>query len=261
MDEACYRRTGPGTYESTPSARGAWTPDEQHMAAATGLVVEALVEHARTDPAKRIARISLDILGTIHMGDVELATHVIRPGRRIELVETTLRTRGRTSIVARAWRLAVADTSSVAGTPVAPMPGPAHAEPLAFDEWPDGYVQSIEARTLPGRVPGSARVWLRGTLPIIEGTPTSQLARILALADVANGIAPRSTPSDGPVTFPNVDLQLHLFRDPVGAWLGLDTLQTFGPSGTGLTSSTMHDERGPFGRIEQALLVLPGGHA
>ena len=38
----------------------------------------------------RIGRISLDIFGLIHFGDVSVTTHIIRPGRTIELVETTM---------------------------------------------------------------------------------------------------------------------------------------------------------------------------
>lgn len=259
MIEACYRRTGPGAYASTDTARGAWTPIEQHMAAATGLIVEELGRVPVEGPPKRIARIALDILGTIHMGPVEVVTRVVRPGRRIELVEAELRTQGRTSILARAWRLAIADTDAVAGIEDPPMPGPDEAAPLSLDMWPDGFVRTVEVRALPDRRAGAGRVWLRAVAPVIADEPTSQLGRILGLTDVANGVVPRTGPTDG-ITYPNVDLQIHLYRDPVGDWLGLDTRQAFGPTGTGLTSSVMHDVEGPFGRLEQTLVLLPGGH-
>ena len=60
--------------------------------------------------------------------------------------------------------------------------------------------------------------------------------------------------------FPNVDLTVHLFRTPEGGpgrWLGLDTSVTVGTSGIGLTSTTLHDERGPVGRAEQILTIRP----
>lgn len=61
--------------------------------------------------------------------------------------------------------------------------------------------------------------------------------------------------------FPNVDLTVHLHRQQRGAWTGLDTTVTFGPSGQGLTSSVLHDLDGSVGRAEQILTVrpLPGG--
>ncbi|EFF89683.1 conserved hypothetical protein [Streptomyces sp. e14] len=56
---------------------------------------------------------------------------------------------------------------------------------------------------------------------------------------------------------PNVDLTVHLHRRPEGGWTGLDTTVVFGPSGQGLTSTVLHDVRGPVGRAEQILTVRP----
>ena len=44
--------------------------------------------------------------------------------------------------------------------------------------------------------------------------------------------------------FPNVDLTIHLFREPVRGWVGFDTKVTMGTTGMGLTSTTLHDESG-----------------
>ena len=57
--------------------------------------------------------------------------------------------------------------------------------------------------------------------------------------------------------FPNVDLTIHLFREPVRGWVGFDTKVTMGTTGMGLTSTTLHDELGPVGRAEQILTVRP----
>ncbi len=63
------------------------------------------------------------------------------------------------------------------------------------------------------------------------------------------------------VTFPNLDLTLHVFRPPTGEWIGLDTRVSFGPGGVGLTSSVLHDPDGPFGTVNQALTVRPANPA
>ena len=55
--------------------------------------------------------------------------------------------------------------------------------------------------------------------------------------------------------FPNVDLQIHLYRLPKGKWLGLDVQQQYGADGIGLTTAVLHDEEGPFGHAEQILTV------
>jgi len=108
----------------------------------------------------------------------------------------------------------------------------------------------------PGGEPGQGQVWVRTTLPLLEGEPVSPVAAYLGLVDTANGMNVRLDPREW--AFPNVDLTVHLYRTPDGGpgyWLGLDTLVTFGARGVGLTSTTLHDEHGPVGRAEQILTV------
>jgi hypothetical protein len=75
------------------------------------------------------------------------------------------------------------------------------------------------------------------------------------LVDTANGIAVRADPHRW--IFPNVDLTVHLYRQPVGAWVGLDSSAIFGPTGQGLTSSVLHDIYGSVGHANQTLTVRP----
>lgn len=56
---------------------------------------------------------------------------------------------------------------------------------------------------------------------------------------------------------PNVELSIHLHRQPVWGWVGLDTSVIFGSDGVGLTTSVLHDVHGPVGRVEQLLTVRP----
>ena len=81
------------------------------------------------------------------------------------------------------------------------------------------------------------------------------MASFVKLLDTANGVAVRESPLEW--MFPNVDLTVHLFRQPEGHWVGLDTTVAFGPTGLGLTSSVLHDRRGQVGRAEQSLTVRP----
>jgi hypothetical protein len=62
-------------------------------------------------------------------------------------------------------------------------------------------------------------------------------------------------PGEGGYAFPNVDLQVHLYRVPTGEWLGLENAVNFGSDGVGLTSTVLHDGDGPFGRAEQILTL------
>lgn len=268
MTRSYYRDLGDGRFESTTLTQGTWSPDEQHMAVAAGLTVHAL-ESMPGGEGKRLSRISLDILGMIHQGECEIRTRVVRPGRRIELLEAEWRSQDRATIVARAWRLTTAETTAVVGVEDEPMPSPdSFAASDFMHVWGGNFVSSLEYRPLPEGRPGRGRIWVRADTPLLDGAEVSPLARLMGTVDVANGIAPRIAPNLDPEqapqgeswSYPNVDLQLHLHRAPSGEWLGLDVRQQIGPDGVGLTSSVLHDLDGPFGRAEQILLVRPGGH-
>jgi len=225
------------------------------MAPVAGIMAHVL-EACEARPGLRIARISYEILGLIADGEFEIVTSMVRPGRTIELVQAELIAGGRVAVRATAWRLQVSDTTEVSGIVDARLPALEHAaEPLSLIQWPGGYIRSIEVRPLPDHVAGSGRVWLRTPYPLLRSEPVSDFARLVGLIDTSNGIATRVKPGEGGYAFPNVDLQVHLYRVPTGEWLGLENAVNFGSDGVGLTSTVLHDGDGPFGRAEQILTL------
>lgn len=243
-------------YRPTLSTQGAWNDHEQHMAPASGLLAAEIESFAPRDDM-RIARISYDIFGVIHREDCVVHTRIIRPGRTIELIESELQARGRTCVVARAWRMLTQDSSAVAGLEDQPVPGPEQlADWTGLQRWPGGYVRSIFGRQAPNHQPGNGIVWVSNDLDLVQGQPTSDFAHLMGMVDTANGAAPRQA-DNFDWAFPNLDLQVHMYRQPRGRWLGLQTVQQYGSDGIGLTSSILHDETGPFGRSEQILTLRP----
>lgn len=249
-----YLSHGDRRYQSTIHAQGAWNEHEQHMAPVSGILTHCL-EQFEPRPELRMARISFDILGMIPDGEFDVVTTLLRPGRTIQLVQAELVSGGRTAVRAVAWRLQRSDTTAVAAIEDERMPGPDQGEPLTLTEWPGGYIRSVEIVALPGHASGRGRVWLRTRHPLVGGETFSDLARLVGLIDTSNGIATRVRPGLGSYMFPNVDLQVHLYREPTGEWLGLQNSVSFGPDGIGLTSTVLHDGTGPFGRAEQILTL------
>lgn len=253
--EPYYLSLGDGRYQSTVHAQGAWNPHEQHMAPVSGLLAHEL-EQFQPRPELRMARVSYEILGLIPGGEFEIVTTMLRPGRTIELVQAELVADGRVAVRAAAWRMLRSDTSAIAAIEDERMPGVAQASgPLDLSHWSGGYIQSIDVRSLPDHAPGRGRAWLRPRHPLLAGVPFSNLARLIGVTDTTNGIATRVKPGAGGYAFPNLDLQLHLYRAPEGEWLGLQNSVSFGDDGIGLTSTVLHDETGPFGRAEQILTL------
>lgn len=241
-------------YRSTIHAQGAWNENEQHMAPASGIIAAELEQFQPRDDV-RIGRISYDIFGLIAAGEFVITTRVVRPGKTIELLESEMQAKGRTCIVARAWRMCVQDSSAVAGLE---DQGIAQPDTLAqwhgMSRWPGGFIQSLEARIGANYRAGKGVVWLNNAKDMVENQPTTDFVHLMGMVDTANGIVPRQG-DDFAWAFPNLDLQIHLHRFPTGRWLGLQAAQQFGSDGIGLTSAILHDVQGPFGRSEQILTL------
>lgn len=253
---AYWTALGDGRYRPTELASGAWQPGEIHFAPVAGLLTHAIERHraAHGAPGLQLSRIAFDILGFLALAETSVRVETRRPGRTIELVEATASIAGRDAAVARAWYSVESDTSEAAGGAAAPLPSPDGARPTAFHEaWGGGFVRSLEVRQTGAAVPGRGSVWVRTPHDLIEGEPASGLARWIGLVDVANGVAVRATPDAW--MFPNLDLTIHLLRQPEHGWLGLDTTVAFGASGHGITGAELHDERGHVGHAMQTLTV------
>ena len=254
---AYFERRDGSRFRATEHTGGAWREDEQHIAPALGLLVHVVEQdrRARRDDGFVAGRLGYDILGTVPVAEVDAAVRVVRPGRTIELVEASLAHDGRTVVTLRAWLLEGRDTAEVAGTSVAPVPGPdVLPEWSPSQDWPGGFIGSVELRRHLDE-PGRGRFWARTPVPLLAGEEVSATARAAGLFDIANGMVMRADPAR--VHFPNIDLTAHLLREPQGEWLGFDTTVTFGDGGLGLTSTRLHDADGPLGAVEQCLTVRP----
>ena len=244
----------------TTHTGGAWSESEQHISPMGGLIVHEMQAHAARDglqgatQSAAISRLSIDILGVLPVDEFDVHIEVIRPGRTIELLEAVVTSGGRSAVRARAWRLATADTQDVAGGQSPALPAPQTLQPWPITSvWPGGYIASLDVRPTAAPAPGSATAWVSTPLQLLEGEQSTDLARFIALVDTANGIAVRRSPREW--MFPNVDLTIHLHRQPTGDWVGLDTTVIFGATGHGLTSTVLHDACGPVGRAAQTLTI------
>ncbi|MBN9112578.1 MAG: thioesterase family protein [Pseudonocardia sp.] len=250
-----------GLYHATYSTTGPWFADAQHAGPPSALLVRAMEQWPQPDPAVplSLARVTLEVLGPIPAGDVEVRAEVLRPGRRIELLQAAMLADGRLVLQARGWRFAPADTADVVVGTAPTIAGPEDAvlQQARPEGWLPGFMDMIEWRWLTGALgePGPGRAWVRQRVPLVEGEEPSPLQRLVVAADSANGIA---APLDlRQWLFVNTELSLHLHRGPVGEWTGVDAATVIGPSGVGTVSAVLHDAAGHTGRATQALTVGP----
>ncbi|UVI35810.1 thioesterase family protein [Brevibacterium spongiae] len=253
--DSYYVRLSENRLVSTLHSQGAWQPGEQHLAPASGMVLAEI--ERRLPSEKMISRVTFDILGVIHSGEFTIDVNVIRPGRTIELVEAQMRHGERTSIIARAWRLLASDTEAIAGDEWQKLPDASEMPDVPFTHrWGGGYIASLEGRQGADAHPGYAQSWVRSPYPLVDGETDPPTAAFVKYVDTANGLAVRENPKT--TFFPNVDLSIHLTREPVAGWVGFDTEVSFGPTGLGQTTSVISDEHGPIGTAVQSLTVRRG---
>jgi hypothetical protein len=246
-----------------------WGDELQHGGPPSGLLTRALLRH-ESDPGHTFSRVSVDILGAIGLGENRVSTTVLRPGRQISLVQSELGVRqadGTFRVAARAtgWRMAAGDTSEVEHYPMAAMtPGPDDLEGTVglvglSDLGPEvgsrGFVGTLEYRAMTASARGWNRAWIRPTLPLVAGEQPTDLEKFFTVLDVANGFGTRLP--FGTWTFMNTDTTVHLFREPVGDWTGIEAEMGIGPSGYGATVTDLFDARGPVARAAQTVLVRP----
>lgn len=230
----------------------------QHGSPPTALLAHAFAErHPRDDV--RVARLAVDFLGAIPRQEMTVRTRVVRPGRRIELLEGTLESGGREVVTARAWRIAVRPAGSVPPgvTPDDPVPElPGEQPPQYFAglrEW--GYGKAIEWRFTSGGFGalGRAGAWTRVRIPLLAGEPLGALERLLLVADSANGISGELPMREWLFVPPSLSIALQ--RYPVGEWTFMDARTTLSGDGLGVTSVRYADREGTLGTGSQALII------
>jgi len=247
-------------------ARGPWDPGALHGGAPAALMTMAFERH---EPAvgSSIARLSFELLRPIPFAPLSVSVRTLRAGRRVQELAGELRAEqvdGEGELICRASALRLASVPSglgelPAGTLAGPaMPPPEEGRPVRFalDEADRASFASsaMEMRFLDQEPRlGPARVWMRLRHPILAGEATSPLARLAATADFGNGVSASLPFAD--YLFINADLAIHLHRQPVGEWIGLDARTLLHEGGTGLAESVLHDVQGPVGRSFQALVV------
>jgi hypothetical protein len=253
-----FERRGDDTFEATRATESPWDARLQHGGPPTALLARTMLANHRRDDM-RLARITTDFLGPIPRAVVEIRTRVVRPGKRIELLEATMASGGRDVVTARAWRIVVQAPGSIPPgvTPPDPVPGrPAAEEPPRWLRgW--GYGESLEWRYAGGspESPGPAAAWARLRVPLIADEPTAPLDRALVLVDSANGISGELPMSDWLFVPPSLTVALE--RYPRGEWVLLEARTVLGDDGLGTCVARLADDDGYFGHALQSLYVEP----
>lgn len=252
--DAFYLPLDEERFASTVHTTGPWDARFQHGGPPAALLGRA-VERCLPREDVLVARMTVEILGPVPVGEVTVRARMLRPGRSVELVEAVLSADGRDAARAAAWRVRRTTQEGVPSRQAPAPPLPEHALEIPTGGWVDGYLSAVEWRFVEGRfdVPGPATVWSRLRHPLLPEEEPSPLQRVLTVADSGNGL---SSELDLTVWhFINPELSVHLHREPVGEWVCVAAQTAISPGGAGLATTVLHDLDGPVGVGAQSLLV------
>ena len=254
-----------GGFLATALTIGPWDSGFQHAGPPAALLARE-VERAGGIADGQTVRLTYDILGPVPVGPVGVRATVLRPGRRVELVEAVLDSAdGRPLMRVAAWRMRVrADLPAelAPGGPAEPAPlppGPESGRPEVPEFFRDevAYHRALEWRFVTGAfaAPGPATAWTRAACDLVEGEPMTPLQHLLAMTDAASGIS--AVVDWSRATFANVDLSVALHRPPSGGWLGMAARTVLSGTGAAQCFADLFDRDGGIGRSAQSLFVEP----
>lgn len=262
---ALYTPDG-SSFVPQPLTTGPWDRSAQHGGPPAALLARA-VEAVEAPAPVRVARITFELLRPVPLTPLAVRTEVVRPGRKVQLVQASLHTGpdDREVMRATALRVRTSDLPLPADTPIGD--GGADAPPLPDDvartaigslgpdaDWPAFHRDATEIRFVDGSFDamGPATAWVRLTAAVVAGEEPSPVMRAVATADFGNGF---SRVLGREWLFVNPDLTVHLSRPPEGEWIGLAATTWATGDGIGLAEGALFDRFGRVGRSVQSLLL------
>ena len=260
MSESIFEPVGDDLYLPTEAALSPWSDQALHGSPPTMLMARE-IERFPSDQQMFVARLTVELLRPVGRTPLAIKSRLVRPGRKVQLVEASL-WNGELE-VARVTALRIRQAAvDVPQDLEAPPNGPPESLTSWSGSWRAGpayHVLGVEIRgpqVVPGE-PAPGWAWFRLKLQLVPGEEPTGLVRICAAADFPNGISyvvdPRMT------SFVNADLTVYVNRFPVDEWVMVNAQTWLEPHGTGLAEGALYDRRGRIGRSMQGLLVEPRG--
>jgi hypothetical protein len=258
LDPPAAAAEGIEHWQPTELARGPWSPDALHGGPTAALLTRAM-ERLESPVPMRLTRVTVELLRPVPVAPLWVSAAVIRPGRKVGMLEASLGRAddGQLVAIARAQRIRAAPLDFPDGVSAQESAPPLPEDAQTIDQTYVAYHNAaVEHRFLRGVFgePGPSYDWVRLRVPVVPDEEPTGWQRAAAAADFANGIS-SVAPWDGSAVFINPDLTLTLWREPAGEWIGLDAVTRTSNDGIGASDTQIWDRTGCVGRANQSLLL------
>ena len=272
-NQAVYELEAGNVYRPTRHAGSPWSESMQHGGAIIGLFARE-IERASAETGMHVARLTVDLFKAVPMETLVAETRVVREGRRIAAIESTLSPLDSDAPVARASGLLLRaqqhDHPSWA-SPESPPPCPSSTEsppPYTASErrsWLPGFHKSIVVR--PGRDHMGSYVWVKTKLDLVADEAISPFQLAAAMTDMTLGsqmaaARRRAAKASGGGALPalgarmiNADSTSYWERPFTGDWLGMRPSLISERDGVGTASAVLYDAAGRVGTSMSSALI------
>ena len=252
MTAAFYVPTESG-FAPTDYVTGPWNPDMCHAGPPAALILNSA---AGAIGDMGITRASFEIPRGIPKVPCTVRIEDIRSGNKIRLLRAELRSEAEDLLMsANIWCIRTTTTPLPVSDPYAlELPPAEECEQFSLDFGvPLGYMDGVEMRTASGTPfhGGPAAIWIRQTIPLIEGETADPYALCGMFGDLGNGIS-AIEPLHQLVAI-NTDLTVYLTKRPIGEWIAMESLTISQGLGLGMTDSLVYDATGFVGRANQSI--------
>lgn len=241
---------------ATPFSAGPWDPTMQHGGAPSALVARA-AEAFPSERPMRVARMTVDLLRPVPVGELDIETELVREGKKLQLLSMRLVSGGKDCMRASVLKLRdePMDLPEHQGFRPLELEVPQAGQPRMPGFNPHGFGSGLSTKLVRGEWgnPGPAAVWFRMDRAVVRGEPNTPLMSAALTADFCNGVS--SVLDFQQFTFINADLSVSFARQPVGEWILLDAETWVGDTGGALAFARLADRNGYFGRAVQSVLI------
>jgi hypothetical protein len=242
-----------GRMQPSELCRSPWSKD-----AINGVALGALLAHGFEEPLRtgtmQLSRLTIDILGPVPRGPLELRVEAVRSGRQFALWQAELIDQsGRAGARAHAQFVRSTITPKLSEPLIWPMP-----EELdeSLRSMPKGFFGgAAQVKPVRGGVTksGPGTLWAKTNVEVIAGTPLTPLTRAAIISDWGNGLG--SVLPRGEYTFANLDIGINFLRMPESEWLLIDSHTLSAGNGHGLVRNIFGDRHGIYAHGYQTIFV------
>jgi hypothetical protein len=261
--DALYERDG-HAFVGTGATKASWYDNGQAGGAVLALLGH-VIEDVETRVPMSLSRLTVDIVRRVPLGErLYVETALLRDGKRIQVLDLTVRTEDSVTTHARALRIRDEDITAFGGipqsttdlVPAVHLPDPSEWESAeVLHGVADFLVHGAELRRSPEPINGQCAAWVRLRMPVVAGEAVRATSRAVLAFDIVNllGVPPDVVRQVGII---NPDVTGHLFRVPTCEWVALTGNSYYDRAiGHGMSMALISDADGVCGLTSTTQVV------